>query len=70
MSARNPVDYFGLMAYFFVMYGGMPDPDLLWSEESRGTSKPKRNRSKLRVIEGAGRAREIRSRPAFDEAVA
>jgi hypothetical protein len=46
---RNPVDYFGLVAYMFVMYGGLPGSDSLWSE-SRETGQAKRGRPKLRVI--------------------
>jgi hypothetical protein len=37
-------DYFGLMAYMFVMYGGLPGADTLWlsdSEASRQAQRPK-----------------------------
>ncbi len=48
---RNPADYFGLVAYMFVMYGGLPGSDMLWSE-SYQEERPKPRRGNLRVVGG------------------
>jgi hypothetical protein len=42
-------DYFGLMAYMFVMYGGLPGSDSLWlaTAESGKTKSP---RPKLKLV--------------------
>jgi hypothetical protein len=45
---RNAADYFGLVMYMFVMYGGLPGSDILWSESSRPA--PSRREANLRVI--------------------
>ncbi len=56
-------DYLGLMAYLFVMHGGIPDDTPVLLEEYRkvrqtSRTRPRaRKRGRLRVIEG-GRARE------------
>jgi hypothetical protein len=49
---RTAVDYFGLMAYIWVMSGGMPDGDLLSPAERRPVAGRSRTRRRLRVIEG------------------
>ena len=50
---RNAVDYFGLMAYLWVMSGGMPESELLPRERAVRSPKPRtRTRRRLRVIEG------------------
>lgn len=45
---RVAADYFGLMAYLLVMYGGLPDREALWSE----TPARARGKGRLRLIEG------------------
>ena len=47
MTVRNPADYFGLVAYMFVMYGGLPGSDTLWSDSVQPTQATSR---KLRVL--------------------
>ncbi len=42
-------DYFGLIAYMFVMYGGLPGSDSLWSE-AREPKRGERPRSRLKVV--------------------
>lgn len=49
---RTAVDYFGLMAYMWVMSGGMPDGDLLSPAERAPVAGRARTRRRLRVIEG------------------
>ncbi len=65
------VDYFGLMAYIWVMSGGMPDSDILSPAEPRAKPKQRRTRTgrRLRVIEGgkAGEAAPVITET-FDEA--
>jgi hypothetical protein len=51
MTFRNPADYFGLVAYMFVMYGGLPGSDTLWSDSVQPAQATSR---KLRVVGGAG----------------
>lgn len=42
-------DYLGLVAYMFVMYGGLPGSDSLWSSDSEdGPSR--RQGGKLRIV--------------------
>jgi hypothetical protein len=64
------VDYFGLMAYIWVMSGGMPDSDILSPAQPRAKPKQRRTRTgrRLRVIKG-GQAREVAPvvRQTFDE---
>ena len=47
---RNAADYFGLLAYMFVMYGGLPGSDSLWSE-SIAPASSRQGRPNLRVIQ-------------------
>lgn len=59
---RSAADYFGLMAYLFVMHGGVPDDaPVMLAEYRRPESRPRgpriRKRSRFRVIEG-GRSPE------------
>lgn len=42
-------NYFGLMAYMFVMYGGLPGQDALWSDASQ-PDRARRKRSNLRLV--------------------
>ncbi len=60
---RTAADYFGLMAYLFVMHGGVPDDTPVMLEEYRKIRAahprrpPIRKRGRFRVLEG-GRVRE------------
>jgi len=49
---RTAVDYFGLMAYMWVMSGGMPDGDLLSPAERKPIERRTRTGRRLRVFEG------------------
>ena len=49
---RTAADYFGLMAYIWVMSGGMPEADLLSPAERRTVRPRPRTRRGLRVIDG------------------
>jgi hypothetical protein len=60
---RSAADYFGLIAYMFVMYGGLPGSDSLWSEMSQ-PAPATRGRPNLRVIEGNPDAPKRRRRSA------
>ena len=42
-------DYLGLMAYMFVMYGGLPGSDSLWSDVIE-PGRPRRQRPKLKLV--------------------
>lgn len=42
-------DYFGLMAYMFVMYGGLPGSDSLWSVASE-PERARRQRPNFKVV--------------------
>jgi hypothetical protein len=42
-------DYFGLMAYMFVMYGGLPGSDSLWSDTAE-PERARRQRPKLKIV--------------------
>ena len=50
---RNAADYFGLVVYMFVMYGGLPGSDILWTESNQPASS-RRRRPNLRVIPPTG----------------
>ena len=47
-------DYLGLVAYMFVMYGGLPGRDHLWSDALE--LRPRRTRSKLKIVQSNDRA--------------
>ena len=53
----SPAERFGLMAYLFVMFGGVPDPELV-SAAYEGYLRPETTsgRPDLRLIEGRGGA--------------
>ena len=51
---RTAADYFGLMAYIWVMSGGMPADDLISPARRTVQRPPARGRGRLRVIEGTG----------------
>jgi len=51
---RTAADYFGLMAYIWVMSGGMPGDDAAPPAERVESRRAPRGRGRLRVIEGAG----------------
>jgi hypothetical protein len=56
---RTLADYFGLMAYLWLMHGGIPDDAPVLLEDYRKARKPGRRRPQLRVIKGsAGTARK------------
>ena len=42
-------DYFGLMAYMFVMYGGLPGSDSLWGVANE-PERVRRRPPKLKVV--------------------
>jgi hypothetical protein len=42
-------DYFGLLAYMFVMYGGLPGSDSLWLDSSQ-PNRRKKGSPRLRVV--------------------
>jgi hypothetical protein len=48
----NAVDYVGLVAYMFVMYGGLPGSDSLWSDTV--AEHGRRGRRRLTVMKGGG----------------
>jgi len=73
---RTAADYFGLMAYMWVMSGGMPADDIVApAERAQGRPAP-RGKGRLRVIEGTGgrarrgKAAERSSQADEDEAAA
>lgn len=45
----NAADYVGLMAYMFVMYGGLPGSDSLWSDVIEPGRTPQQ-RPKLKLV--------------------
>ena len=53
----SPAERFGLMAYLVVMFGGLPDPELV-SAAYEGYLRPEATpgRPDLRLIEGRGEA--------------
>jgi hypothetical protein len=55
-------DYFGLMAYMFVMYGGLPGSDSLWLTASE-PDRTKRRRPNLKLV-ASNDAPKRRRRPA------
>ena len=57
------VDYFGLIAYMFVMYGGLPGSDSLWSDV-RTTGQNEGPRSKLKLVASDGKLPRRKRRPA------
>jgi hypothetical protein len=73
---RTAADYFGLMAYIWVMSGGMPADDLISPAQRTEQRPPRRGRARLRVIQGTGgqtrRARAVAQARQIeaDEAVA
>jgi hypothetical protein len=65
---RTLADYLGLMAYLWLMHGGIPDDAPLMLEEYREVRAPGRRRPQLRMVKrSAGTARK---RVAADEAAA
>ncbi len=54
-------DYFGLVAYMFVMYGGLPGSDSLWSD-TREPAPSKGQRPKLRAVAAKGKPPRPRRR--------
>jgi hypothetical protein len=57
-------NYFGLVAYMFVMYGGLPGHDALWSESSQPIGG-RRKRSNLRLVasqDDVGRGKRVPKR--------
>lgn len=72
---RTAADYFGLMAYLFVMYGGLPDRNMLWAVDAAEQPRSRRRRSHLRLIKGSPeppsrRLAPARAATAEDEAAA
>lgn len=53
-------DYFGLLAYMFVMYGGLPVAESLWSDSS--VRAPGKNQRRLRVVGGSDKPKLKRRR--------
>ena len=47
------VDYLGLVAYMFVMYGGLPGSDSLWSDAAE-PQQPPRKQNRLRGVAANG----------------
>jgi hypothetical protein len=68
---RTLADYFGLMAYLWLMHGGVPDDEPVLLEEYRKVRASGRRRSQLRVVKGSpGTARKRAAASAVDEAAA
>jgi hypothetical protein len=43
-------DYLGLLAYMFVMYGGLPGSDSLWLDSSQPRTRHGQRRPKLKIV--------------------
>jgi hypothetical protein len=68
---RTLADYFGLMAYLWLMHGGMPDDAPVMLQEYRKVRAPGRRRRQLRGLKGsAGVARKRAAASEADEAAA
>ena len=66
---RTAADYFGLMAYMWVMSGGMPADDIVAPAERAQGRPASRGKGRLRVIEGTGgRARRGKAEEQPDQA--
>jgi hypothetical protein len=64
---RTLADYFGLMAYLWLMHGGIPDDAPVMLEEYREVRALGRRRPQLRVVKGSS-AGTTRKRVAASEA--
>ena len=67
-------DYFGLVAYMFVMYGGLPGSDSLWSDTLE-PARARAQRPKLKLVASndnlpPSRKRRSASGPSVQEAAA
>ena len=56
---RTPGEYFGLLAYLFVMNGGLPDPAFLWgpvdaADEAAEPVATSTRARRLRLVNGTG----------------
>jgi len=65
---RTLADYFGLMAYLWLMHGGVPDDEPVLLEEYRKARSSRRIQPRLRAVKSA--AGTARKRVVADEAAA
>jgi hypothetical protein len=68
---RTLADYFGLMAYLWLMHGGVPDDEPVLLEEYRKARASRRSQPRLRAVKStAGTARKRVAASDSDEAAA